>query len=254
MSPDPKFLAASKAAESWLNTVAVVAHLAQGGNVDLAYRLLMPTKDRSIRRNVLDDYQEHIEVLDQSRDQLAAQSESPVTWAHGRGWSGIARVPAAVYPHVWCSAHEAAAGIAQLALAMLVWPLEEITDPAEQRVLARHLLADRWKALVIPLEEVAALQERIRRERAKLQAWPRVGTSQIWISLADAERITTINRGVISRAIDAGELKHNGQKGKGKRKVEPAELSVWVLQRHRKAEQTESHEQVARQIKKHVKA
>jgi hypothetical protein len=55
-----------------------------------------------------------------------------------------------------------------MALDLLVRPLEGITDPTEQRTLAQRLLADRSKALAIPLDEVADLQERIRRERAKL--------------------------------------------------------------------------------------
>jgi hypothetical protein len=116
----------------------------------------------------LEDYGRHAEALDQAKDTLAALSDGPVKWEHGRGRIAAAYDPTAVYPHVWSSAHEAAAGIARLALEMLVRPLEGITDPAEQRALARRLMAGRWKALVIPLEEVAALQERIRRERAKL--------------------------------------------------------------------------------------
>jgi hypothetical protein len=58
--------------------------------------------------------------------------------------------------------------IARLALELLVWPLAEVTEPAKQRDLAGQLLAARWKALTIPTAEVAALQERMRRERAKL--------------------------------------------------------------------------------------
>jgi hypothetical protein len=118
--------------------------------------------------NLQDSYREHAEAMDEARDALAALSDGPVIWEHGRGWSGIARVPDAVYQHRWSSAHEAAVDIAGLALDMLVWPLEGITDPQEQWEVARERLARCWKALAIPMDEEAALCERIRRERAKL--------------------------------------------------------------------------------------
>ena len=167
-----KFQVVSEAAEEWLSTVSLVAQFGQTGSVDLAFELLMPTLSTKDGRpyNLQDSYRKHVEVLDQARDLLAALSDSPVKWEHGRGLSGVARVPASVYPHVWSSAHEAAAGIARLALGLLAWPLAEITDPSEQRTFAQQLLAKCWKALTIPLDERAALCERIRRERAKLIA------------------------------------------------------------------------------------
>src|SRR5262245_54147871 len=108
MSLDPKFEAASRAAESWLNTVASVAHLGRGGAVDPAFELLLPTKGGGARYNLRDSYAEHAGLLDRMKDKLALQSDGPVQWEHGRGLSAIARVPSAVYPHVWSSAHEAA--------------------------------------------------------------------------------------------------------------------------------------------------
>jgi hypothetical protein len=166
----PKFQAASEAAERWLVTVSMVVHLGQTGNVDEAFKLLMPTLPTKNGRlyNLQDSYNEHVEVLKQARDLLATLSDAPVIWEHGRGRSGVARVPAAVYPHIWSSAHEAAAGIARLALEVLAWPVGEITDPSEQWTLAEQLLAQCWQALTIPLDEEAKLRERIRRERAKL--------------------------------------------------------------------------------------
>jgi hypothetical protein len=61
-----------------------------------------------------------------------------------------------------------------------------------------------------------------------------------WISLADAERISGINRGVISRAVAAGELASNGQAGKGKRKIDAADFTRWQVERARRPERTES--------------
>src|SRR5262249_18768488 len=98
----------------------------------------------------------------------ARVSDGPVKWEHGRGWSGIALVPDSVYPHRWSSAHEAAVEITRLTLTMLVEPLANITDQKERRDIAGRLLAEQWKALEIGLNEVADLQERIRRERARV--------------------------------------------------------------------------------------
>jgi hypothetical protein len=169
MSIDPEFEAASQAAEGWPACVSTISKLAKAGNVDEVYKLLMPATG-GLTNNLYDDYWKHCDALHRMKDQLAAVSDGPVKWEHGRGWSAVANVPAAVYPHVWSSAHEAAAGIAWLAIKILVRPLQEITDPGEQWTMAERLLRERWKALAISLGEDAALQERIRRERAKLLA------------------------------------------------------------------------------------
>jgi DNA-binding MarR family transcriptional regulator len=167
-----KFEAASNAAEGWISTVGMVVHLGHCGQIDPAFKLLLPTPSTKDGRpyNLHDSYSQHAEVLDQARDLLATLSDSPVKWEHGRGLSGVARVPAAVYPHIWSSAHEAAAGIARLTLELLAWPVMVITDPSEQWALAKQLLERCWKALTMTLDEKESLCERIRRERAKLFA------------------------------------------------------------------------------------
>ena len=74
-----------------------------------------------------------------------------------------------------------------------------------------------------------------------------------WITLAEAERISGINRGVISRAVDAGVLASNGQKGRGKRKIDAAAFTRWQLQRSQRAERSESTAHVQRLVDKHVR-
>src|SRR5262249_39268729 len=88
---------------------------------------------------------------------------------------------------VWSSAHEAAAGIARLALEMLVHPLAEITDPAEQWRAAEQLLAAHWKKFAMSPAKVASLAERIRSERAKL-----LGQPGLSIALTDDDRYILI--------------------------------------------------------------
>jgi hypothetical protein len=78
-------------------------------------------------------------------------------------------------------------------------------------------------------------------------------TSQAWISLAEAERVTGVHRGTISRAIDAGELKGNREKGKGKRKVDAMDLVRWSLHRSKKPDRIESEQHVKGLVSKHVK-
>jgi hypothetical protein len=74
-----------------------------------------------------------------------------------------------------------------------------------------------------------------------------------WLTLAEAERISGINRGVISRAVDAGALASNGQKGRGKRKIDAAAFTRWQLQRAQRPERTESSAHVQRLVDKHVR-
>ena len=67
-----------------------------------------------------------------------------------------------------------------------------------------------------------------------------------WISLADAEKLSGINRGVISKAAKADEIKSNGETGKGKIKIDSADFNRWHLERAKRPEQAESDEEVKR--------
>jgi hypothetical protein len=55
-----------------------------------------------------------------------------------------------VFPHVWSSAHEAAAGIADLALDLLPRVVELMSDPPKKRkeqALAKQIIDNTCKAL-----------------------------------------------------------------------------------------------------------
>lgn len=129
-----------------------------------------------------DDYSKCVELLVEKEEKLAALSDDPITCPENLGWRGLNEK---VLTSCWSNAHEAARGWALMTLQMLYWPFFEteldrnlaelpewkfqpITDLDEQRAFAEHLLADHWRVLVIPPDELSALQERIRRERAKL--------------------------------------------------------------------------------------
>jgi hypothetical protein len=63
-----------------------------------------------------------------------------------------------------------------------------------------------------------------------------------WLTLAEAERISNVNQGVISRAVDAG------LQGKAKRKVDSVDFNRWVLERSAKPEQKESAATVEKKL------
>jgi hypothetical protein len=74
-----------------------------------------------------------------------------------------------------------------------------------------------------------------------------------WISLAEASKLSAINAGVISRAVDSGEIVSNGQSGKGKRKVDSADFNRWVLKRNSKPERPETDAEILQKLKRFEK-
>lgn len=78
------------------------------------------------------------------------------------------------------------------------------------------------------------------------------GSSQRWLTVTDAASISGANAGVISRAVDTGELLGNGLKDRDRR-VDAVSLTQWMLQRAGKSEPEESVAEVERLVKKHVK-
>ena len=111
----------------------------------------------------------HATAISAAMEPLKALSDGPIKWEAGRGLSGFVRVPTAVFPERWSSAHEAAWRVLLLALEKFLWPLEGITDATEHENTFKQLLSgDRRKALAMPMDEIADWQERICRERAKL--------------------------------------------------------------------------------------
>jgi hypothetical protein len=173
-----QFLAASEAAERWLGLVEVVADLgrmesldprpkcARGRpkhpNLDAAYTMLCEAPG-----NLQDEYRAHDSALREAFEELRVKSDAPVRWVD------VCVEPGPRFsPPDWSSAHEAAHGIALLFLGALVYPLTNFTNAAKQRAQAKRLLTTRWKALAMRFEGVKALQERIRRERAKLCEQP----------------------------------------------------------------------------------
>jgi hypothetical protein len=73
-----------------------------------------------------------------------------------------------------------------------------------------------------------------------------------WLTVTQASRLTGCNPGVVSRAVDAGELQGNGKTGRGRR-IDAVGLSRWQLARAGKPEPSESTEAVEQKVRKHVR-
>jgi len=78
------------------------------------------------------------------------------------------------------------------------------------------------------------------------------GGLQRWLTVSDAASISAINAGVISRAVDTGELMGNGLKDR-ERRIDAVSLTQWMLRRSGRSEPEESEGQVKRLVDKHVK-
>jgi len=127
--------------------------------------------------------------------------------------------------------------------------LEEVCSDRDQ---LKHMIG--WEC---QLDEASKLGEsdlpdlKLCLHRVKADLDKTVDSDTKWMSFADAARISAINRGIISRAADAGKIRDNGKKGKGKRKIDSADFNRWVLERNKEQEESDQH--VENLMKKHVK-
>jgi hypothetical protein len=68
-----------------------------------------------------------------------------------------------------------------------------------------------------------------------------------WLTTAEAERIFGTNRGMISRAVNKGELKSNGKSGR-ERRIDTVDLVRWQHERANKPERRESEAVIRRKL------
>ena len=69
-----------------------------------------------------------------------------------------------------------------------------------------------------------------------------------WLRVSDAAAISGVNAGVISKAIDQGSLRGNGEKGR-KRRVDGVDFNRWQLERARRPEVRESDAAVRKRLR-----
>lgn len=70
-------------------------------------------------------------------------------------------------------------------------------------------------------------------------------SSANWLTVAEAERLSSINRGTISRACDSGEIVTNGESGRGRR-IDSTDFNRWHLAYIRRPERQESEAGILR--------
>lgn len=73
-----------------------------------------------------------------------------------------------------------------------------------------------------------------------------------WLTVTDAGMIAGVAAGVVSRAVDVGELRGNGLKGRD-RKVDANSLALWQLARAKRHGEQESDARVGKLVAKHVR-
>src|SRR5262249_42079235 len=73
-----------------------------------------------------------------------------------------------------------------------------------------------------------------------------------WLTVSAAAKVAGINTGTLTRAVDAGEIRSNGKRGRDRR-INPGDLTRWLLARADKPEREESEEQVKRLTDKHCR-
>ncbi len=128
---------------------------------------------------------------------------------------------------------------------------------ASARSLRENGMADEPTATWEPLPPSAALPSSKVEERTEGdgssgsdQAEQGGPEEQEWLTVSEAARVATTNSGTITRAVENGEIRSNGKRGRDRR-IDPAGLSHWMLSRANRPEPQESEEQVKRLINKH---
>src|SRR5262249_49749799 len=85
--------------------------------------------------------------------------------------------------------------------------------------------------------------EKLHTDRSAVHRMRRHRATKKWVRVTDAAEAAGCDRGIITRAVDAGALKSNG-KSRGDRRIDAADLTRWMLARAEKPARQESAEAV----------
>jgi hypothetical protein len=127
-------------------------------------------------------------------------------------------------------------------------------DPADPTSLAWGVvvafLEAEWRGLNIShwREACGAIADLIDAEADKLEVDGGADDADNWIKVSEAQRISGVNKGVISRAADAGEIKTNG-KSRRDRRLDAGSFSQWIVKRSPGAESTPDPQTVVERAK-----
>jgi len=170
----------------------------------------------------------------------------------------------------WPNAHEAALSIAQR-LIFDAWRLLDSERLSNALMRALKPICEKWLAVfenvvdATKLEMLVAAESRwasyadasrltsfVQLERAKLETIIENKSPNAWIKLVDAEVISGINRGNISRAADRGEIADNKLTGRDRR-IDRVDFSRWQEQQAKKQDRVETAKEVERKLKRATK-
>jgi len=73
-------------------------------------------------------------------------------------------------------------------------------------------------------------------------------TQKLWVTVTEAATVAGVDKGAISRAVEGGKLKGNGERGR-LRRIDSVDLTRWILERSHRSEPAESDEYVKRRMK-----
>jgi hypothetical protein len=107
----------------------------------------------------------------------------------------------------------------------------------------RLFVSPNWLQALGGLRQTAEIRD------AALLGEARLDDAGRWHKVSAAAQIADVNRGVISRAVESGELRSNGLKG-SERRVCTIDLCRWILERH--SEPTETDARVEALVRRHV--
>ena len=83
-------------------------------------------------------------------------------------------------------------------------------------------------------------------------AGPEIEDADRWLKVGEAAKVVDVNPGVITRAVDEGELLSNGKRERDRR-ICAISLARWHLKRSTRAEADESDDAVTKKMEKHTR-
>jgi hypothetical protein len=122
---------------------------------------------------------------------------------------------------------------------------EEVEVAKRSRVVELLTSTTARETIVFPFQTVSAAKAPARTRTAKKTR--KASTTAKWLTVSQAAQISGANKGMISRAVDANELKG---KGRGRnRRICPADLARWQLDRATRPERVENPETVRKRLR-----
>jgi excisionase family DNA binding protein len=130
---------------------------------------------------------------------------------------------------------------------------EFFVSKLEGIAIASALAVDIWAADLRRLADLGTERSGVFGDRAVEAGAPPPAKGEQkddnWLTVSQAAKLSGIDKGTISRLVDRGDVKSNGETGR-KRRIDSADFSRYLLQRSESPERAESDEAVERKLRK----